>query len=351
MNFEDFLNKFHKELNESDNTSQNLIVNKYKDTIAKNISKFSILDIFYSLPFEVICSIIDGISFDIIEDPPTFIKNIISKSISSHKTEKGLCKILENIHCNSSSSLSFEECIKIISLFKTCDICVMIDSLYSEMDQAVDVDYAFQIDEQNKEIQKLKNELVKYKSLFNPFIGDTDSTSEIDSTTIKLACIGDTDTKTQLIYKLYSSSDDVVPNKLSKVYYPFRTSINYHKKKYTLDIWDTAGADCYSQFRKLIYPNTIFFLLVFSYDNLASFQKIDYFINEASSIVKNPKFILIGTMCNSARTTVTYDQVSSFLQAKKDTHEIIAHLDINTLFYGYNDIYCAIFNYLEKNSF
>ena len=64
------------------------------------------------------------------------------------------------------------------------------------------------------------------------------------------------------------------------------------KLKYSYQLWDTAGQEKYHSLNKLFIKNSKIIIIIFSIDNRASFDKIDFWVNNTKEILGNDSYIL-----------------------------------------------------------
>ena len=62
--------------------------------------------------------------------------------------------------------------------------------------------------------------------------------------------------------------------------------------KYSYQLWDTAGQEKYHSLNKLFIKNSKIIIIIFSIDNRASFDKIDFWVNNTKEILGNDSYIL-----------------------------------------------------------
>ena len=62
--------------------------------------------------------------------------------------------------------------------------------------------------------------------------------------------------------------------------------------KYSYKLWDTAGQEKYHSLNKLFIKNSKIIIIIFSIDNRASFDKIDFWVNNTKEILENDSYIL-----------------------------------------------------------
>ena len=122
---------------------------------------------FFSLPLSNIFNIVSQTNLSSQEDPISFIKNLITQTIDNHSDEKETLLLLHSLK-TSEIELTLEQCVDILFMFKQCDIFLQLHNKFQENDKSVDIDTEYLIQQKEKEIEELKQELKKSKPLFEP---------------------------------------------------------------------------------------------------------------------------------------------------------------------------------------
>ena len=65
-----------------------------------------------------------------------------------------------------------------------------------------------------------------------------------------------------------------------------------NNKKYTYNLWDTAGQEVYRSLSKLYLENAKIVLIVFALDNKKSFKETDFWINNTKESLKEGKYMM-----------------------------------------------------------
>ena len=112
---------------------------------------------------------------------------------------------------------------------------------------------------------------------------------------VKCIVIGDGAVgKTSLLLSYTTNS---FPNEyIVTVFDNYSVNIKIEEEIFNLQLWDTAGQENYSYYRKLTYPNTDVILLCFSLNSRSSFDNIvTDWVPEIEEHLKNIPIILVGT--------------------------------------------------------
>ena len=167
INPKSILKKLHNEINGSNKPDS---ISSYEEIVAENISEFSKIDSFFTLPLQNIFSILSKIDFSEIESNIKIIQNITKSTIAYHMHEKEVLFLLEIIKIEDCS-FNMENCIQIIELFSNSDICVKIGQLYHENIKLLDGrDMKYELEQKENEIERLQNQLKIYQDLNSPLL-------------------------------------------------------------------------------------------------------------------------------------------------------------------------------------
>ena len=147
MSFSSFLLAFQKKLNNSED------IEKDEIKISDEIDEFSKIQEFFKIPFSKILEIL---SFSKIISVETAI-HIINGCYKEYGDQT--IKILNSL---SIFRADFEDLIKIIGNFQSSPLCQQIKSMYFNQTD-VEVDWNYEIEMKNKEIEKLQQKLEKYE--------------------------------------------------------------------------------------------------------------------------------------------------------------------------------------------
>ena len=156
------IDKLIKEIN-GENRKE--LIDSLEGAITEDLTKVIKEKQFFSLPLNNILNIVSKIYLSEQEDPISLIKTIITKTIENHSEEKETLLLLSSIKTNDIE-ITLEQCVDILSLFKQCDIFIQLNKKYHENDKEVDIDRGYLIEQKEKEILELKQELTKRTNLF-----------------------------------------------------------------------------------------------------------------------------------------------------------------------------------------
>ena len=171
MNFQQIVRKLEEEIK---GENRKYLINEYETNLSKEIEKLSNNEEIFNLPLNNIFSVISQVNFQETEDEHDkiieYIHNIIRNINKTHFEEKETILILQNINIKTNS-FTFEEIFSFLELITNCPLLVHFCDLYHEQNQAVDIDYEYEIKEKDQEIEKLKNEInhnyQQHKNLIN----------------------------------------------------------------------------------------------------------------------------------------------------------------------------------------
>ena len=138
------------------------VIDNYEEKCANDIGELSKNDEFFSFPLPNIFSIISKVDFNTISEEYNAIEilhNLIKNTIKAHFDEKETLLLLQNI--NTNFSLSFDEIISILVLFTNCPILNQLCRLNEEKLQQLEVDYEYELQTKNNEIEKLKHQITE----------------------------------------------------------------------------------------------------------------------------------------------------------------------------------------------
>ena len=164
---ESILTEFIDSLKDDENEEKKMKKEHLEKEIIGNIEQFCLNEKLYQIPFEIFENIIKNCNLLQLSDPYLTLKTIFENSSQNYK-EKSIS--LLNIIKTNNLSLTLDEYIDIISSFTFSDILSSIQKLYSLSNKEVDVDYDFVIQQKDKEISELKQNLY-----IKPFINTPDS--------------------------------------------------------------------------------------------------------------------------------------------------------------------------------
>ena len=172
---------------------------KKLNQIASQIQAQEINEGFYQLPLTLIFKILEKVDFSQIIDASCVVQTIVSKAVQAHSQEKEVLMILQSINLSPETPFSKDECISILSCFKNCPLCVILETLESRDKTYVDIDIDFelskrdqeiaelrrQLAEKEKEIQELRSKLQSHNIPYDQPVSSVDSQPQIPKPSIK----------------------------------------------------------------------------------------------------------------------------------------------------------------------
>jgi len=138
---------------------------------------------------------------------------------------------------------------------------------------------------------------------------------------IKVVIVGDNGvgkTCMQISYTTNAFPGDYIPT----VFDDYSANVMVDGKPINLGLWDTSGAEDYDRLRPLSYPQTDVFLMLYSIDNIKSFENIQIkWVPEINHHCPGAPFLLVGSridlrenkdtikrLSRKNQSTVTYEQ-------------------------------------------
>ena len=155
-------------------------ISDFELKLSKNLNEVSKISSFFNLPFQTIKNIIKLTDFSLLEDSIDIISAII-KNISLKFPEES-CSILNYLNCKNCD-FTLSECINLIKLFPTSELCCEIANLYDESNKEIDVDYEYELKNKINLIESMKlkiNELEKKNEEINEEEEEEDSYQDED---------------------------------------------------------------------------------------------------------------------------------------------------------------------------
>ena len=146
------------------------VIDEYEQILSEDVEGLSKNKNFFNLPLNNIFSVISKVNFNEIEENDELIEiihNIINNTVDSHYDEKETILILQNLNLKSHS-LSYEEILSILESITNCPILSDFCNLYKEQKEFPSKDYKFELQQKEKEIERLKQiikELIKYQPI------------------------------------------------------------------------------------------------------------------------------------------------------------------------------------------
>ena len=159
MNFQQILKNYEEEIK---GKNRKEIINEYESLLSQNAEELSKNEHFFKFSLNNIFSIISKINFNDIDGnykPIEISQNIIRNILKNHFDEKETILILQNLNAKTISLFSYEEIFSLLELITNCPILVNLCNLYKEQNKSVDIDYFYELQQKDKEIDQLKKEI------------------------------------------------------------------------------------------------------------------------------------------------------------------------------------------------
>ena len=159
MSFKNIVKKLEEEIKGKNRKDA---IDVLEDQLTENIEELSKNEIFFDLPLNNIFSVISKVDFNQIEENDKIIEiiqNIIKNIINKHFEEKETILILQNLNIKTISFLSFEEIFSLLELITNCPILVNFCNLHKERNQLPDKDFEYELQQKEKEIEKLRHQI------------------------------------------------------------------------------------------------------------------------------------------------------------------------------------------------
>ena len=138
-------------------------IKDFETTLCNNFAEACKLNNFFNLPINSILSIVSKVDFTKIEDYIGSIISLITETIKAHPIEQETLFLLYSLDFKPLT-LTLDDCIKILSLFKKSSLLIQLNTLYNLSISEVDVDYEFQLEETKKKLEKAEEEIKNIKS-------------------------------------------------------------------------------------------------------------------------------------------------------------------------------------------
>ena len=126
-------------------------ITPYCQRISDNLSQFCDIREFYQLPFIIICRIVQSSD----EPADVYIKIATNCAIWFKDSAPLLLNFLP-VTC----SLTYEQCISIISSFSSSPMCMKLKDLHNQHEQMVAPDFTYQMSTIEQDIKEIKNYIV-----------------------------------------------------------------------------------------------------------------------------------------------------------------------------------------------
>ena len=181
----------------------------YKKILLNDFENFYQNLSFYSLPLNIILSIIEDIDFSDFDDPLLVIKTLVQNIDLHFPNDSAL--ILHSIHANDFLD-QCKECVEMLGLFSSCDIFQKLSELYTDESSFPRLDFEYEIQQKEKQILELKAKLNEQDIIpsytFDPII---EKPSDFEPDIHKAAYEGKLESVQYLIEKQGVNKD--LPNK------------------------------------------------------------------------------------------------------------------------------------------
>ena len=153
-----------KQLNDAISNKSTETIESLEKIASENLSDFSQIPLFYSLPLQNILHIVE---ISELSDEADYLEllSVIAKNIDE-KYPKESALLLHSIQ-PKNLQFTLNSIVKIISQLSHCPLCSLLGRLYEEEQTQVTVDYEYQYKQAKKKIKSLKKQMTKY-GLLNP---------------------------------------------------------------------------------------------------------------------------------------------------------------------------------------
>ena len=149
------------------------------------------------------------------------------------------------------------------------------------------------------------------------------SDDEYESTPeVKTVLLGESGVGKSSIIKQYVTHtfDPDIDSSISSKYISKEAEINDIKKKIKFNLWDTAGQEKYRSLAKIFYKDAQIIILVYSINNLSSFQSLkDYWYHEVKTNgLQNAIFAVVGNKNDLYNTAQVKEKEENKKKRKED---------------------------------
>ena len=152
MNLSSIVKRMKEEINGENRKDA---IDLFEEMLIENIEELSNNNDFFHLPLKNILSILTKVDFALISEKIPILKNIAQNTILAHFEEKETLFLLYNIY-TTENSISFEDIFAILKTFTNCPFLNQFCLLYNEKQKMPEIDYEYEIELKNKEIERLK---------------------------------------------------------------------------------------------------------------------------------------------------------------------------------------------------
>ena len=132
------------------------VIISFESILTENIEEICSNKSFFNLPLTNIFSIVSKVNILDLEGAMDIITQIITNTINAHQEEKETILLLNYLQTNEID-FSLNEIVSILTSFTNCDLLVKFGNLYIIED--VNVDYEYELQQKEKIIVDLKNQL------------------------------------------------------------------------------------------------------------------------------------------------------------------------------------------------
>ena len=136
--------------------------------------------------------------------------------------------------------------------------------------------------------------------------------------TFKILLIGESGVGKTAILERYC--DNVFNESLlSTVGVDFKSkNLQIENKQIKIQLWDTAGQEKFRNITSSYYRGTHGCLIVYDVNEVVTFEKINYWLNELSTEKQVPEIIIVGNKIDVGDKRVTDEMVTNYLQDNKN---------------------------------
>ena len=136
--------------------NSNEFIKQKENEILKKFDQIKNSKTFFTLPLNIILSIVSKYDFsDYDDDCFEFIKFIVEKTIEQHSDEREIQFLINSLH-NIDGILDFSEIVEILSLIPNCDLFKQLHKSYEENEKSPEIDYEYELSQKDKKIEELQ---------------------------------------------------------------------------------------------------------------------------------------------------------------------------------------------------
>ena len=163
-----YVDELKKELAANNNPN---IINKNEELLSQHAEELTKSESFFSLPLNIILSIVSKIDFSLIDNSCECIVEIIKNYIKNNQdNQKDAIQFLNFINVDSIE-IGIQECISIFNLFPFSSICSKLTQIYSNQQKDLDFDFQYENDKLKQQIDDLKGKILQHynkETVFRP---------------------------------------------------------------------------------------------------------------------------------------------------------------------------------------